>query len=146
MIGVPSVAMMADLVAQEVDFASIGSNDLCQYLTATDRGNPLVGDYYQSYHPALFRMIATAVQAFHKAGKPIGICGELGGGVLATPVLVGLGMRKLSMGLSSVAAVKRTLGTFTVEEAKKLADAVCNCATAQDAEAMMRTYFNSKKG
>ena len=103
MIEIPAVAVIADLIAPEVDFASIGTNDLCQYLMAVDRMNPEVTSYYQSYHPALFRLIGYVVERFKQAGKPICICGELGGDPLAAPVLVGLGIRKLSMSLSSVA-------------------------------------------
>lgn len=145
MIEVPSIALVAAQAAREVDFASIGSNDLCQYLTATDRGNPAVAGYYQSFHPALFRIIGMAVSAFQQAGKPISICGELGGDILAAPVLVGLGMRKLSMGLSGVAAVKRTLSTLTILEAETLAREVCACPCAGDAEGVMRAWAGKKK-
>lgn len=140
MIEIPSIALMADKAAREVDFASIGSNDLCQYLTATDRGNPLVSAYYQSYHPALFRIIAMAAEAFHREGKPIGICGELGGDALAVPVLIGLGLRKLSMGAASVAKVKQILGRLTLAHAQALSAAVCESPDAQEAEALMRAW------
>lgn len=134
MIEIPAVAVIADLVASEVDFASIGTNDLCQYLMAVDRMNPEVTSYYQSYHPALFRMIGYVVERFKQAGKPICICGELGGDPLAAPVLVGLGMRKLSMSLSSVAAVKRALAGFTVKQMEEMARAVENMTDGQARE------------
>lgn len=134
MIEIPAVAVIADLVASEVDFASIGTNDLCQYLMAVDRMNPEVTSYYQSYHPALFRMIGYVVERFRQAGKPICICGELGGDPLAAPVLVGLGMRKLSMSLSSVAAVKRALAGFTVRQMEEMARAVENMTDGQARE------------
>lgn len=134
MIEIPAVAVIADLVAPEVDFASIGTNDLCQYLMAVDRMNPEVTSYYQSYHPALFRMIGYVVERFKQAGKPICICGELGGDPLAAPVLVGLGMRKLSMSLSSVAAVKRALAGFTVKQMEEMARAVENMTDGQARE------------
>lgn len=145
MIEIPSIALLADQAAKEVDFASIGSNDLCQYLTATDRGNPQVSSYYQSYHPALFRIMATAVAEFTKAGKPISICGELGGDALAAPVLVGLGMRKLSMGLASVPEIKRILSTLTLQQAQELARAVCQCADAGQAQGLMRAFNETNR-
>ena len=134
MIEIPAVAVIADLIAPEVDFASIGTNDLCQYLMAVDRMNPEVTSYYQSYHPALFRLIGYVVERFKQAGKPICICGELGGDPLAAPVLVGLGIRKLSMSLSSVAAVKRALAGFTVKQMEEMARAVENMTDGQARE------------
>ena len=134
MIEIPAVAVIADLIAPEVDFVSIGTNDLCQYLMAVDRMNPEVTSYYQSYHPALFRLIGYVVERFKQAGKPICICGELGGDPLAAPVLVGLGMRKLSMSLSSVAAVKRALAGFTVKQMEEMARAVENMTDGQARE------------
>ncbi|MDR1915192.1 MAG: phosphoenolpyruvate--protein phosphotransferase [Synergistaceae bacterium] len=137
MVEIPSIALIAGIAAQEVDFASIGTNDLCQYLTATDRLNPYVSGYYQSYHPAMFRIIGHVVEEFDRAGKPICVCGEMGGDRLAVPVLVGLGLRKLSMGISSVARIKRVLSTLTMERVARLAEAVKNLPTAADVEAYL---------
>jgi phosphotransferase system enzyme I (PtsI) len=138
MIEIPSIAVIADLAAKEVDFASIGTNDLCQYLTAVDRMNPHVARYYQSYHPAMFRLIGDVVEQFNKADKPIGVCGEMGGDPLSAPVLVGLGMRKLSMGLASVAMIKRALSSLTIAKSEALAAAVVNFSTAQEVEAYLK--------
>jgi phosphotransferase system enzyme I (PtsI) len=132
MIEIPSIALMADLAAKEVDFASIGSNDLCQYLCAADRMNSAAAPYYQSYHPAMFRLIKETAASFKKAGKPLSICGELGGDPLATPVLIGLGLRKLSMGAASIAAVKRTLASLTIKKAEESAAKVLTLATAEE--------------
>jgi phosphotransferase system enzyme I (PtsI) len=134
MVEIPSIAMIADLAAAEVDFASIGTNDLCQYLTAADRMNPAAAAFYQSYHPGMFRLIQRVVEAFNRAGKPVCVCGELGGDRLAAPVLVGLGMRKLSMGLASIARIKRVLSTLTIARAEELAQTVVNLPTAGDVE------------
>jgi phosphotransferase system enzyme I (PtsI) len=134
MIEIPSIAVIADLAAKEVDFASIGTNDLCQYLTAVDRMNPQVARHYQTYHPAMFRLIGKVVEQFNRAGKPIGVCGEMGGDPLAAPVLVGLGMRKLSMGLASIARIKRVLSSLTLAKAGELAGAVVDLSTAQEVE------------
>lgn len=138
MIEIPSIALISDLAAREVDFASIGTNDLCQYLTAVDRLNPTVSQYYQSYHPGMFRLMGYAVEEFNKAGKPISVCGELGGDELAAPVLVGMGMRKLSMNINAVAPVKRALSRITTEQAKRLAETVAQLPTADDVEAFLK--------
>lgn len=134
MIEIPSIAMIADLAAQEVDFASLGTNDLCQYLTAVDRMNPSVAQYYQTYHPGLFRLIANVVTAFNEAGKPVSVCGEMGGDPLAAAVLVGFGMKKLSMGLASVASIKQMLASLTSEKAQQAASLALNLATAAEVE------------
>jgi len=130
MIEIPSIALIADLAAKEVDFASIGSNDLCQYLCAADRMNIEVESYYQSYHPAMFRLLKNVIRAFEREGKPISFCGELGSDPRAVPVLIGLGMRKLSMGSSSVAVVKRRIAGITIENAKEIAAKVLEMNTA----------------
>ncbi|HHY83163.1 MAG TPA: phosphoenolpyruvate--protein phosphotransferase [Clostridiales bacterium] len=132
MIEVPSAALIADMIAKEVDFASIGTNDLCQYITAADRLNPKVTQYYQSYHPALFRLIDYIVSSFNKAGKPISVCGELGGDPQAIPVLVGLGLRRLSMSSSAVASAKAVLSNFTMDQMKEMAQQVKMLPASED--------------
>lgn len=139
MIEIPSIALIADLAAKEVDFASIGTNDLCQYTTAVDRLNPTVAKYYQSYHPAMFRLIGYVVEQFNKQGKPICVCGELGGDKLAAPVLLGLGMRRLSMGIASVARIKKIITQLDVARAKTLAENVCRLETAEEIESYLKT-------
>jgi phosphotransferase system enzyme I (PtsI) len=141
MVEIPSIAMIADLAAAEADFASIGTNDLCQYLTAVDRMNPVVAAYYQSYHPGMFRLIRQVVEAFNRAGKPVCVCGELGGDDLAAPVLVGMGMRKLSMGLASIARIKRVLSALTIAQAEELAKTVVNLPTAGDVELYLQKHL-----
>lgn len=137
MIEIPSIALLADLIVKEVDFASIGTNDLTQYTLAVDRGNPEMSAYYQMYSPAVFRLIAYVTKIFREAGKPICVCGELGGDEKAAPALVGMGMRKLSMSGSSVAAIKRILSGRTVAELEALAQQVLNCATSREVEALL---------
>jgi phosphotransferase system enzyme I (PtsI) len=132
MIEVPSIAIIADKAAREVDFASIGSNDLVQYLTASDRMNPQVSPYYQSFHPAVFRLIGQIARAFNSQGKPIGICGEMGGDPLAVPVLAGLGIRKFSMNRSAIAKVKRTLAGLEMPKMEELAASVQDMETEVD--------------
>jgi len=134
MIEIPAIAVIADIVVGEVDFASIGTNDLCQYLTAVDRLNPKVTEYYQSYHPAMFRLIGQAASAFNAAGKSISVCGEMGGEPMAAAVFIGLGIKKLSMGLSSVPEIKKLIANLTLSKAKTLAGRVIGCTTADDVE------------
>lgn len=137
MIEIPSIALIADMAAKEVDFASIGTNDLCQYTTAVDRMNPAVSQYYQKYHPAMFRLIRHIVKTFNEAGKPICVCGEMGGDELGAAVLVGFGMRKLSMGLSNVAQTKKMITKITTERAREMADTVCGLSTEAEAAAYL---------
>ncbi|MCL2265078.1 MAG: phosphoenolpyruvate--protein phosphotransferase [Treponema sp.] len=132
MIEIPGIAFAADLAVKEVDFASIGSNDLCQYLCAADRLNGSVENYYNQYHPGMFRLIKNIVTAFKEAQKPLSICGELGGDINALPLLIGLGLRKLSMGAASVAAAKRAIAGITVKKAEELAEKALELSCAED--------------
>jgi phosphotransferase system enzyme I (PtsI) len=134
MIEIPSIALLADHAAFEVDFASIGTNDLCQYVTAADRLNPSVSSYCQNYHPALFRLIRHVCEQFNKYDKPLGVCGEMGGDPLSIPILIGLGIRKLSMNWSNVAYCKKTICSLTLKDARAVADTVCGMKTADEVE------------
>jgi len=132
MIEVPSIALIAHKAACEVDFASIGTNDLCQYLCAADRTNSMVEDYYQCYHPAMFRLIAGIISSFTDAGKSVSICGELGCDEKAVPALIGLGLRKFSMGYAPVASVKKVISLFSLKDCEKIAKQILDCATASE--------------
>ena len=138
MIEIPSIALVADMAAKEVDFASIGTNDLTQYATAVDRMNPALREYYQGCHPALFRLIGYVVSSFAKEGKPVSVCGEMGGDPLSAAVLVGLGMSKLSMGLASVARIKKMLSGLTIEKARELAGKAQSLATHGEVEEYLK--------
>lgn len=137
MVEIPSIALIADLAAPEVDFASIGTNDLCGYLTASDRMNPDVAQYHQVYHPAMFRLIGEVSRAFGEAGKPVGVCGEMGGDRLAAAAMIGLGVRKFSMGFASVAKMKKMLSTLTIAKAKEMASGAAAMRTAAEAKAFL---------
>lgn len=132
MIEVPSIALMAEEAADLVDFASIGTNDLCQYLTASDRLDARLNTYYQSYHPALFRCIKFVVKAFSSAGKMVGICGELGGEPKAAVLLFGLGINKLSMNADALPSVKRMLSKITLEKSRRIAERILSMQTAEE--------------
>ena len=129
MIEIPAIAMLAPLAAAEVDFASIGTNDLCQYLCAADRMNASVAAYSQSMGPAMLKTLKMIIDAFRAAGKPLSVCGEMGGDPAAAALLVGMGLRKLSMSASSVAAIKEMLATHTLPELEAKAAAALQCRT-----------------
>ena len=138
MIEIPSIAMIADLAAKETDFASVGTNDLTQYLHAVDRMNPKLINYYQSSSPAMFRILGKIFKEYNEAGKQVSVCGELAGEPLPAIVLFGLGLRKFSMNASNIAHVKRTLSLFTLAETEEIAEKVINMDTQADVEAYLK--------
>jgi phosphotransferase system enzyme I (PtsI) len=145
MVEVPSVALIADLAAEEVDFASVGTNDLTQYLCAADRLNPSVQDYYQAYHPAVFRVLAYLAKAFAQAGKDISVCGELGGDPLALPALIGLGLLQFSMGAASLAKAKQVIRSLRLSDAEVLAADVLQKRTHDEVEACLNAFLKKKE-
>lgn len=132
MIEVPAAALMADALAAEVDFFSIGTNDLTQYTLAMDRQHPLLAGQSDGLHPAVLRLIARTVDAAHAAGRWVGVCGELGADPKAVPVLVGLGVDELSVSVPAVATVKAQIRSLSLEQAQVLAKKALACATAAD--------------
>lgn len=141
MIEIPSIALMAQQVAEEVDFASLGTNDLCQYLLAADRMNPQVAAYYQPFHPALFRLVAHVQDCFSAAGKPLSVCGEMGADPLAVLGFMSLGLKKFSMSSGAIAVIKRLIRTVTEDQLKQAAQAVHVCATAEELENALRSVL-----
>ncbi len=139
MIEVPSLALIAEKVAPIVDFASIGTNDLTQYTLGVDRGNPSLKLYYQKYHPAVLRLIAHAEEAFRKEGKPISVCGELGGDSLGAPFLVGLGFTRLSMSFSKVASIKAVLAENKQSDLAEMSQYVLNLGSEKE----VRDYISA---
>ena len=121
MIEIPAIALMADLAAEEVDFASIGSNDLTQYVCAADRMNPEVAEYYRSDSPAMLRLLKFVFEEFTKRKKEISVCGEMAGNPETARLLVGLGARKLSMSSGNIAGIKAMLSGVSVSEAAEAA-------------------------
>lgn len=130
MIEVPSAVAIADQLAREVDFFSIGTNDLTQYVMAADRGNAKVAGLAQALQPAVLRMIRMTVEAAHDAGIWVGMCGELAGNALAAPLLLGLGLDELSMSAPSIPAVKEAVRALTLPDAEKIAEAVLKLESA----------------
>ena len=138
MIEIPSIGMIADMAAKETDFASVGTNDLTQYLHAVDRMNPKLTNYYQSSSPAMYRILGKIFKEYNNAGKPVSVCGELAGEPLAAIVLFGLGLRKFSMNASNIAHVKRALSLFTLAETEEIAENVMNMATQAEVETYLK--------
>ncbi len=139
MIEVPSAVIMAEELANLVDFFSIGTNDLTQYLLAADRMNENIQTYYQPYHPAVFRAIRSVTEAAHRRNKWVGVCGELGGMAPAVPVLVGLGVDELSMSPRSIAEAVHVVRRITATEAEDLAQ----CVLRSDSEEAVKDVVHS---
>jgi multiphosphoryl transfer protein len=138
MVEVPSAALMADAFAGEVDFFSIGTNDLTQYTLAMDRMHPALAGKSDGLHPAVLRLISTTVQAAHKAGKWVGICGELGADPQAVPILVGLGVDELSVSVPAIPSVKAQIRTMNLADVQSLAKRALECATAQEVRKLVQ--------
>jgi phosphocarrier protein FPr len=130
MIEVPSAVMMADELAAEVDFFSVGSNDLTQYTLAVDRMHPILSRQADGLHPAVLRMIARTVQAADKAGKWVGVCGGIAADPAGVAILAGLGVRELSVAIPSIAAVKAQIRGLTFAQAQSLAQRALACGDA----------------
>lgn len=138
MVEVPSAALMADVIAPEVDFFSIGTNDLTQYTLAVDRGHPTMAFMSDGLHPAVLRLIARTIEAAHKFGKRCDLCGELGSTPAAVPILVGLGMDELSVSIPAVPAVKAQIRSLKLEEVQPLAQKALECATPQEVRQLVK--------
>jgi phosphoenolpyruvate-protein phosphotransferase (PTS system enzyme I) len=139
MIEVPAAAVMADQIAAEVDFLSIGTNDLIQYLMAVDRDNDAVQPLYQQFHPAVLRTVKFVIEAGHKKGVWVGMCGEMAGDPLATVLLVGLGIDELSVGPAVLPEIKKIILSIKQKDARRVAEKAV--AMASDGE--IREYLSS---
>jgi len=137
MVEVPAAVAIADQLAGEVNFFSIGTNDLTQYVMAADRGNTKVATLANALQPAVLRMIQQTVHAAHAAGIWVGMCGELAGNVLAAPLLVGLGLDELSMSAPSIPAVKAAIRSLQQVKARQLAEAALACRSASEVKQLL---------
>lgn len=138
MIEVPSAALTADQLAAEVDFLSIGTNDLIQYTLAVDRGNQRVAHLFEGYHPAVLRLIRQVVEAGHERGIWVGMCGEMASDPLATMLLVGLDLDELSVSPVDLPRVKEIVRVISYEEARQVAERVLRMRTAGE----IRSYLH----
>jgi phosphoenolpyruvate-protein phosphotransferase/dihydroxyacetone kinase phosphotransfer subunit len=138
MIEIPSAALLAPVLAKEIDFFSIGTNDLTQYTLAAERGNPALSYLADGLHPAVLRLIGEVAEAAHQAGKWTGICGELGGDPAATAILVGLGVDELSLNPAGIPRIKSILRDLTMESARTLAEKALRCQTSAEVRQLVR--------
>ncbi|WP_195268271.1 phosphoenolpyruvate--protein phosphotransferase [Eubacterium sp. 1001713B170207_170306_E7] len=139
MIEIPSAAVTSDIIAKEVDFFSIGTNDLCQYTLAVDRMNQEVSYLYNPLHPAILRLVKTVIDASHaREGLFTGMCGEMAGDPMATLILLGLGMDEFSMSASSIPQVKKIIRSVSYEDAKAIAEKALNLETGDEVKEMVQ--------
>jgi phosphoenolpyruvate-protein phosphotransferase/dihydroxyacetone kinase phosphotransfer subunit len=143
MIEVPAAALTAAVLAPEVDFFSIGTNDLTQYVMAADRGNGNVAALSDAFHPAVLRLIAATAQAAEAHGIWTGVCGELAGDPLATPLLLGLGVVELSMSAPAIPAVKQAVRATDLARARELANDALALATGTEVRALLQDRMRS---
>jgi phosphotransferase system enzyme I (PtsI) len=144
MIEIPSAALVADSLAAEADFFSVGTNDLVQYLLAVDRGNQRVASLYDPCHPAVVRTLMAIFAAAQKAGIPAAVCGELGGDPVWAPLLIGLGVHELSMSPAALPEVRFVLRHSTAAELRELAAQVVACDDAARTRALLQEFAVAK--
>ncbi len=144
MIEVPSAVAIADLLAREVDFFSIGTNDLIQYALAIDRGNEEVAHLYEPLHPAILRLIKQVVSAGHGAGIEVAMCGEMAGEVFCIPLLIGFGLDELSMNPQAIPAAKNVIRHLSYQECRQLVEEVLNLPTPEEIRAVLSDWFEKR--
>jgi phosphotransferase system enzyme I (PtsI) len=144
MMEVPSAATIADILAKEVDFFSIGTNDLIQYTLAIDRVNEYVTHLYEPLHPAILRLVRQVVKAAHDGGIRVAMCGEMAGEPLFVPMLLGLELDDLSMNVLSIFRVKKILRAYTLRECKELVKASLELSTPEEIEELVRASVRKK--
>jgi phosphotransferase system enzyme I (PtsI) len=138
MIEIPSAALISDLLAKEVDFFSIGTNDLIQYTIAVDRMNEKVSYLYDPLHPAVLRLIKLVIDNAHRAGKWVGMCGEMAGDLRAIPILIGMGLDEFSMNAPSILKARKLIREINYEATKKIAEDVLMIATSKEIEQYLK--------
>jgi phosphotransferase system enzyme I (PtsI) len=132
MIEVPSAALTADALVREVEFVSIGTNDLIQYAMAVDRNNEHVSHLYRPLHPAILRMIRFVIDSANEVGVEVSLCGEMGADASAAALLAGMGLRRVSLSPRMIPEVKTRIRQMNVAEMARIADECVRCGTAQE--------------
>ena len=144
MIEVPSAAIMADAMAREVDFFSIGTNDLIQYTMAIDRGNPHVAHLYNPLHPAVIRLLKQVADAGRRSDVPVFMCGEMAGEPLCVPILLGLGLKELSTNPQSIPMVKNAIRSLDIVASHDFLAKVLNLNTTQQVEELVHQTYGEQ--
>jgi phosphotransferase system enzyme I (PtsI) len=142
MIEVPAAAMIADVLAREVDFFSIGTNDLIQYSLAVDRNNEHVSYLYQPLHPAILRMIRFVLDCARDSGVEVSMCGEMAADRRYTPLLLGMGLRRLSVSPRSIPEIKNQIRSLEVRELEEATVRCLGMGSAEEIERCMQTYLD----
>jgi phosphotransferase system enzyme I (PtsI) len=132
MIEIPSAAVTSDILARETDFFSIGTNDLIQYTMAVDRGNEQVAYLYDPLHPAVLRLLKQVIDSAHRYGIGVSMCGEMAGDPAFTPILLGLGLDEFSMAPADILAVKNSVRSIRMEDARKLTQEILELSTSEE--------------
>ena len=132
MVEIPSTAVMADVFAKEVDFFSIGTNDLIQYTLAADRMNERVSYLYQPFNPAILRLVKNVIDASHKEGKWTGMCGEMAGDEIAIPILLGMGLDEFSMSASSILKARSQISKLSKKEMESHSETILSLSTSEE--------------
>ncbi|HEG7585156.1 TPA: phosphoenolpyruvate--protein phosphotransferase [Staphylococcus aureus] len=140
MVEIPATAALADVFAKEVDFFSIGTNDLIQYTLAADRMSERVSYLYQPYNPSILRLVKQVIEASHKEGKWTGMCGEMAGDETAIPLLLGLGLDEFSMSATSILKARRQINGLSKNEMTELANRAVDCATQEEVIELVNNY------
>ncbi|HDE8729919.1 Phosphoenolpyruvate-protein phosphotransferase of PTS system [Staphylococcus aureus] len=140
MVEIPATAALADVFAKEVDFFSIGTNDLIQYTLAADRMSERVSYLYQPYNPSILRLVKQVIEASHKEGKWTGMCGEMAGDETAIPLLLGLGLDEFSMSTTSILKARRQINGLSKNEMTELANRAVDCATQEEVIELVNNY------
>lgn len=140
MVEIPATAALADVFAKEVDFFSIGTNDLIQYTLAADRMSERVSYLYQPYNPSILRLVKQVIEASHKEGKWTGMCGEMAGDETAIPLLLGLGLDEFSMSATSILEARRQINGLSKNEMTELANRAVDCATQEEVIELVNNY------
>ncbi|MEY2720138.1 MAG: Phosphotransferase system enzyme [Bacteroidota bacterium] len=146
MIETPAAAVMADLLAPYVDFISIGTNDLTQYTLAADRTNELVSNMFDCIHPSVIRLMSSVVRAADNAGISVSVCGEMAAQLSATDILLGIGVRSLSVTPHMIPELQRRIQGTSIASCRQLVDSLASCKTSSDVRAAIAQYQSNRQG
>ena len=141
MIEIPSAALMSETLAKECDFFSIGTNDLTQYTLAVERGNEKVANLYSHFHPAVIRLIKSAIDGAHKNHILCGMCGEAAGDPLFIPLLVGLGLDEFSMNANKILPARKLIRKLELQECQRLAKEILSLDSSEEIKRKLITFL-----
>jgi phosphotransferase system enzyme I (PtsI) len=144
MIEIPSAALTADILAKQVDFFSIGTNDLIQYTIAVDRGNEKIAYLYEPFHPGVLRLLATTIDAAHAEGIPVGMCGEMAGDPYASVILLGLGLDEYSMSSFGIPEIKKIIRSVSMADAEELVGVILEMRSYEEIDLYVQEWMNKR--